>query len=117
MSQEADRLWERVAKKAESPRVPTPQEAHELFVDAGTEPFSAAQVASIAAHVLSLEQETPRSPMPPSGYVSEEEQRYIRDGVFQLNRNQGDADTEDDALMDRLRSEALMDDNHLPEDE
>jgi len=55
--------------------------------------------------------------MPPSGYVSEEEQRYIRDGVFQLNRNQGDADTEDDALMDRLRSEALMDDNHLPEDE
>ncbi len=111
MSHEDDKAWESFAKKAESPRIPTPKEAQEIFDAAGTEALTSEVSASIAEQVLAgkLRGRAPRCAN--DDWLKAEEQRYLRDGVRQLNRNKGDEEAEDDDVLDRLKSEALDDDD------
>lgn len=117
MSHEDDKAWESFAKKAETPRVPTPQEAQEIFDAAGAESLTSEAAASIAEQVLAGK---PRGRTPRCAnddWLKAEEQRYLRDGVRQLNRNKGEEEEEDDDVLDRLKSEALNDDDDEPSED
>ncbi|MCG3178606.1 MAG: hypothetical protein BIFFINMI_00934 [Phycisphaerae bacterium] len=111
MTSEADRFWQQVAKDLarRSGVAPlTPEEAQKEFDALPDEKLSDSQISSIIEQVTSGELAV-WTPEPVDLEVPGADSQAIEEDVYQLNRNEGQADAETDDLLDELRRKALED--------
>jgi len=111
MNPETDKFWQEIAKglarrTGQAPM--TSEEAQKEFESLSDEKLPDDQIAEIIQRVTSGEF-TDWTPATPQFDMSEFDCEGIEEDVLQLNRNEGDADSETDELLDELRREALED--------
>jgi len=111
MTSEADRFWQKVAKDLarRSGVAPlTPEEAQKEFDALPDEKLSDSEIDSVIEQVTSGELAV-WTPEPTDVEMPGAESQAIEQDVYQLNRNEGEADAETDELLDELRRKALED--------
>lgn len=111
MNHEADNFWKKVAKglARRSGYAPlTPEEAQKEFESLPEIKLSEAEINSIVDQVTSGELAV-WTPTPLDDDTAGVDCKAIEEDVLQLNRNEGQADTETDKLLDELRRKALED--------
>jgi len=111
MTNEADKFWQEVEKDLarQAGFAPlTPEEAQKEFDDLPDTKLSDAETESIIDQVTSG-QLTDWTPTPVYEETPGLESEAIEEDVYQLNRNEGEADAETDELLDELRRKALED--------
>jgi len=111
MNSESDKFWQEIAKglARRTGHAPmTPEEAQKEFESLSDEKLPDGQIEEIIDRVTSGEF-TDWTPATLEFDASEFECDAIEEDVLQLNRNEGDADSATDELLDQLRREALED--------
>ena len=111
MNPESDKFWQEIAKglARRTGHAPlTPEEAQKEFESLSDKKLPDDQIEEIIDRVTSGEF-TDWTPATPEFDLPEFDCESIADDVLQLNRNEGDADSETDELLDQLRREALED--------
>jgi len=111
MTSEADRFWQKVAKDLarQSGVAPlTPEEAQKEFEALPDAGLSGMEMDSIIDQVMSGELAV-WTPVSTDADLSATDSEAIEQDVYQLNRNEGQADAETDELLDELRRKALED--------
>ena len=111
MTNEADKFWQEVekdlARRAGFAPL-TPDEAQKEFEKLPDANLSDTEIDSIVEEVTSG-QLTDWTPTPIDEQIVGLESETIEEDVYQLNRNEGEADAETDELLDELRRKALED--------
>lgn len=111
MTSEADRFWQKVAKDLARQSGVAPltseeaQKEFEALPDAG---LSGTEIDSIIDQVTSGELAV-WAPVSTDADLPVADSEAIEQDVYQLNRNEGQADAETDDLLDELRRKALED--------
>lgn len=111
MTHDADKFWQKVAKRLarRSGYAPlTPEEAQKEFESLPDSKLSETEIDSIVDQVTSGELAI-WTPTPADDDTSDFDREAIEEDVLQLNRNEGQADAETDKLLDELRRKALED--------
>ena len=111
MTSEADRFWQKVAKDLarQSGVAPlTPEEAQKEFETLPDARLSGMEMDSIIDQVTSGELAVWASVSTDADLPAADSEAIEQD-VYQLNRNEGQADAETDELLDELRRKALED--------
>lgn len=119
MSHETDKWWKQVARglaRHAGCAPMTPDEAQKEFESLPDVKLPDQQIESIIERVTSGEM-TDWTPLTPKFDLSEFDCQAIQEDVWQLNRNEGDADAETDELINRLRRQALEDGQDDGQDE
>lgn len=111
MKPESENFWRQVANglaRRTGHASMTPEEAQNEFESLPDETLPDDQIEEIIDRVTSGEF-TDWTPATPEFDMPEFDGESIDEDVLQLNRNEGEADTETDELLDELRREALED--------
>ena len=111
MTNEADKFWQKVAKDLarQSGVAPlTPEEAQKEFEALPDARLSDSEIDSIIDQVTSGKLAV-WTPAPMDAETPGVDSEAIEEDVYQLNRNEGQADAETDDLLDELRRKALED--------
>jgi len=111
MTSETDRFWQKVAKDLarQSGVAPlTPEEAQKEFETLPDARLSGMEMDSIIDQVTSGELAVWASVSTDADLPAADSEAIEQD-VYQLNRNEGQADAETDELLDELRRKALED--------
>lgn len=111
MNHDADKFWEQIATglSRHTGHAPmTPDEAQAEFETLPDDQLSNDQIESIVECVTSGEL-ADWTPATTEFDMPEVDCESIEEDVLQLNRNEGDADTEADELLEELRRKALED--------
>jgi hypothetical protein len=111
MTHEADEFWQKVAKDLarRSGLAPlTPADAQKEFEALPDVRLSDSEIDSVIDQVTSGELAV-WTPTPIDAGIPGVESEAIEEDVYQLNRNEGQADVETDELLDELRRKALED--------
>lgn len=120
MSNEAQD-WQKVAAKlrrAMGLSEPTPEEAAEAMGTAGEAPMSEDEVGGIVRGVCDRRRPRRRASEPKQGWVDAiNTEEMAEDTMLVMNRNAGDDDGAVDQELERLREEALANDDEEEDDE
>ena len=113
MTSEADKFWQKVAKDLarQSGLAPlTPEAAQKEFEALPDVKLPDSEIDSTMEQVTSGELAV-WTPTPIDVETQGVESEAIEEDVYQLNRNEGQADAETDELLDELRRKALEDES------
>lgn len=119
MSGEVDRFWKDAAtrlRRAKWLHALAPEEAQAALDAADEVPLSQDEIESVVEAATSGDLAT-WTPRPVLNWAEDVDSAAVADEVCQLNRNRGEEDTETEELLDKLRREALANDEIQTEDD